>query len=56
MLADLFGSLIFFRTLVLGAPIEADFAEKLIRLIVDGEIPRASAPGRTVLGSEPADE
>jgi AcrR family transcriptional regulator len=56
MLADLFGSLIFFRTLVLGAPIEADFAEKLIRLIVDGEIPRASVPGRTVPGSEPADE
>ena len=39
MLADLFGSVIFFRALVLGTPVEPDFPEKLIRLILDGEIP-----------------
>jgi AcrR family transcriptional regulator len=44
MLADLFGSLIFFRTLVLGAPIEPDFAEKLISLLLDGEIPKVRPP------------
>lgn len=43
MLADLFGSLVFFRTLVLNTPIEDDFPEKLIRLLLDGEVPRRSS-------------
>jgi AcrR family transcriptional regulator len=43
MLADLFGSLIFFRALVLAAPTDDDFPEKLIGLLLDGEVPRRAA-------------
>ena len=54
MVADLFGSLIFFRTLVLGAPIERDFAEKLISLLLDGEIPRVHPPTSGHCGAGPS--